>query len=251
MLSQSAGGNTFEELRHGLYLNVDKTSIANQFQHHSELLKSGAGSANLSFVNQIYVQQGHEINKSFRDVAVQKFRSGVESVNFAKNVETTGIINHFVEEKTNGRIKNLFTPEALSTDSRVVLVNAVWFKGEWETKFYETETQKSDFYTSATEKVSVDFMNIDTYFNYADLPDLDATALQLKYNNSDYSMVIVLPNSVIGLSALETKLNNNVFESITHKLQGRKVDVAIPKFTVEFEIKLNDALKNVCIMFIV
>ncbi|XP_055310176.1 antichymotrypsin-2-like [Sitodiplosis mosellana] len=244
LLSQATDGNTLQEIKRGLHFNGDKSAIASEFQAHYGLLKTGAGKANLSIVNQIYVQQGHEINKNFGQVAVEKFRSGVESVNFAKNVETAAIINHFVEEKTNGRIKKLFTPEALSADSRVVLVNAVHFKGDWETKFYESETYKGKFYTSQTDSVDVDFMNIDTYFKYASLPDLDATALQMKYADSELSMIFILPNSRTGLSALEDKLKNYDLGSVTDKMQERKVEVSIPKFTVEFETNLNDALKN-------
>lgn len=246
LLSQGANGNTFDELNKGLHLTGDKVSTANQFHEYYGLLKKAVGQSTLSIANQIYVQNGYKINANFKDTAVQKFMSGIESLNFAEKDQSAKTINHFVEEKTKEKIKDLIKPDMLSSDTRMVLVNAIYFKGDWEYKFDKERTYQGDFYTSETDTVQVDYMTIKKKFNYGMLEDLDATALEMKYANSNFSFVIVLPNSRTGLSALESKLLNYDLAKINEQMFKQEVDVTIPKFKVEFEINLNDVLKKVC-----
>lgn len=246
LLSQGAEGNTLEQIRSELQLNVDKSAAGRQFHEYYGLLEKGAGNTTFSIANQVYVQQGNALNQHFKEVATRDFRSGIESINFAQSNEAAQTINQFVELKTKEKIKNLIKPTTLSADSVVVLINAIYFKGDWKYKFNKENTIKSDFFTSETESISTDFMHIEGTFNYGELPDLDASALELKYANSNFSMVFVLPNSHAGLSTLETRLKGHDFTKIATAMRSQKVKVDIPKFKVEYEIKLNDVLKNVC-----
>lgn len=247
LLSQGANGNTFAELNRGLHLDGNKIASANQFQEYYGLLDKSIGGSNLSIASKIYVQNGHSVKKEFRDVAVEKFSAGVESLDFAKSVESAQAINQFVEEKTNNHIKDLIQPDMISSDTRMVLANAIYFKGNWKYQFDRRRTAKGDFYTSETEKVPVDMMRIKKRFNYAVLDDLDATALEMEYAKSNFTFVIVLPNSRTGLTDLETQLKNYDLSQITDQMRSQEVDVTIPKFKVEFKINLNDVLKKACI----
>ena len=219
--------------------------MANQFLEHRETLEKSAGESKLSIANGIYVQQGYQLSKIFQEVAISKFKSSVEALNFAESEKSAATINHFVEEKTNGKIKELFKPDQFDFDTRLVLVNAIYFKGAWEKPFNKDYTSKADFYNSESEKVQVDFMYKDSRFNSAYLEDLDATALELKYNNSNMAFVIVLPESRTGLAALETKLKDYDLAKITENLLSRRHEIYIPKFKIEYAIELNEVLKNV------
>lgn len=246
LLSHGAKGDTYEQIRNGLYLELGRKKTANQFRRRTRLLRRGARKTNFFVANRIYIQQGYIINDNFQDVAVEKFASGIEAVNFANKLDASGKINSFVEDKTKGKITNLIKPSMLNSDTRVVLVNAIYFKGDWEHKFEQKRTRKSNFQINGIESVSVDFMSIHREFNYGYLDDLEAETLEMKYANSNFSMVFVLPNSVTGLPAVETKLKSYEFKTIVEKMEPENIDVSIPKFKVEFDIKLNDALKNVC-----
>lgn len=249
LLSQAANGHTLNELKHGLHLGADKKTVANQFLEQYGLLERGVGGACLFMANQIYVEKGNNINKHLQDVAVHQFHSGIESVDFSQRDATAKAINHFVEKKTQGKIKDLIKPSLLTPDARLVLVNAVYFKGEWEHKFNEKFITKQNFHNSETETVEVDFMHIEDDFNFAYLDDLDASALEMKYAKSNFSFVVVLPNSRTGIVALESKLKHYGLLSIIEKMNKEEVEVDIPKFKVESEIKLNDVLKNVRIIY--
>lgn len=245
MLSQAACGSTFDELKNGLHLNGNQTSIANQFPEYYNLLKNGAGNATFSIVNQVYVQQGYTINKKFQEVAVQQFASNIEPIDFEKRNEAAETINHLIQEKTNNKIKNLIKPDTLTDDTRVVLVSAIYFKGEWEQQFNEQLTKKENFYISETETVQVDFMYMSSRFNYVCLEHLDACALEMKYANSSFSFVAVKPNNRTGLRALETKWNTYNLTTIIKQMANEEIDVWIPKFKVETELNLNDVLQSV------
>lgn len=89
-------------------------------------------------------------------------------------------------------------------------------------------------------------MNQTNSFMYAFLEDLQAKALLLEYNNAAYNFIVVLPNERTGLSALESNLRNYDFKRIISKMDGKLVNVTIPKFEIEFELKLVDVLQKVC-----
>lgn len=245
LLSQATGGNSFEQIKNVLNLNYEKAEIADQFFNFYNALVESAGNATFTVANEVFVQEGSKLNANFQDVATQKLFSGVESVDFLKSVEATATINQFVEKKTNDKIKNLFTPDVLD-GANAVLVNAIYLKAYWQHLFKPYDTYKQNFFLSDNDDfVSVDFMHATTSFNYVDLPDLDATVLELKYYESDFAFVIVLPKSKVGLSELEVKLKDYDLSNIYSQFKEQLVKVAIPKFKVEYSIPLNDILIKV------
>lgn len=127
----------------------------------------------------------------------------------------------------------------------MVLVNAIYFKGLWANQFDPEDTFKAPFHLNDQETTQVDFMKIKEHFKYASLRDLAATAIQLPYNNSDISMLIILPNSPTGLSQLERKLTVESVGSIYERLESQEVNVEIPKFKIEFDMELNGPLTKV------
>lgn len=225
---------------------ADKTTAANQFQAYSDLVRKSAGQSTLLIVNKIYVNGGTQLNKDFRDVAIEKFSSGIESLNFTNSGESAQIVNRFVEKITNDKIKNLASPAMFGEHTLVVLVNAIYFKGDWLYKFREEDNTMEDFHLNETEDVYVEFMNIRGTFNCTVLKDLDAKALEIKYANSDLTFMIVLPNSLSGLTAVESKLRNYNMSKITGEMHPCGVDLTIPKFKIEFGIDLKEVLTNVC-----
>lgn len=165
LLSQAANGQTYTELRDGLHLiDADKTMVANQFHTFTEKLQKNFGSAKFSMANQIYVQQGHKLSKKFQEIASTKFESGVEMLNFGDAMKSAEIINGFVAEKTNGKIKDFVKSDSLSQDMMVYLVNAIYFKGMWQQPFDKKLTRQQSFHTSDNRTISTDFMVGDLFF---------------------------------------------------------------------------------------
>lgn len=249
LLSQAADGKSSEELNSKLHLTSEKSLNADLYGAYHSLLTRNAGNSTLSLANQIYLQQGYILKKQFQDVAKDQLSSGVEVVDFTKSSETAALINHFVEEKTHNKIKDLVNPESFDSDSRVVLINAIYMKGKWDRPFEAAQTRERDFYSTETDKASVKFMHKSAQFNYASLPDLDATVLEMKYLESDLAFLMILPNKKSGLSALETKLKNTNLKTISEQLNPEYVQVSMPKFKIEYKVSLKSILKKVCMIY--
>lgn len=193
--------------------------------------------------NKIYVQKKYSVKKSFNDIAVKSFASEAQNLDFSNSKQSASIINEWVEKQTNDKIKNLISSESLDSDTRMVLVNAIYFQAFWLHRFEYTYQDR--FYLNDLDSVQTDFMNIQKQFNYGILPSLDASAVELPYKDSTCSMLIILPNMRTGLSALEAKLNTINLNEIFVKLDMKTDFVMIPKFKIDFDIQLNESLKNV------
>ncbi|XP_011198766.2 serine protease inhibitor 42Dd isoform X8 [Bactrocera dorsalis] len=237
-----AVGETAAELDRGLGLpSNDVTAIADTF--HS-ILVTYKDSPILKVANKIYVMQGYSVKKEFNEIATTKFFSSADSINFADSTNAANTINKWVESKTNNLIKDLIAPDAVDSDTRVVLVNAIHFKGEWKYQFPKSATRDDDFYLNEVDSVRVPMMNLKETFGYGVISELDATVLEMPYKDSDLSMVVILPNSRTGLASLQEKLKNFNLSDITRYLMHTKVIVKMPKFKAEYDIQLNDALIN-------
>lgn len=249
LASQGAQGATFDEIKNTLHLTGDQNAIAEQFSTSNTELTKNVGKATLKVANKVYVKDGYELKPAFKEVAVKKFNSEAESVNFVNAAPTAAKINGWVEEKTNNKIKDLIKAESLDQDTRLVLVNAIYFKGNWQHQFKKTNTLKEPFYTSADKSVDVDMMHLTEHFKYGTFDDLDATALELPYNDSDISFLILLPNKRDGLKSLEAKLKTVNLADLTNNMYKSEVQVSMPRFRSEYEIELTETLKEVCTAF--
>lgn len=245
LAGQGASGNTFEQVKSVLHLTGDKDSIADNFNQSVQNLKTKKGGSTLDVANKIYVKNGFQIKSKFEEYAVKKFDSEVQSLEFTKNIESAKTINNWVEGKTNNKIINLIDAGSLNEDTRIVLVNAIYFKGKWQNEFNKNRTAIDKFYTNENKFIETEFMHAKDYFNYANIDELDATALELKYADSDISFIIILPNKRDGLNALEEKLSNYDISGIKEKMEEFEVDVTIPKFKIEYQVELVDTLKKV------
>lgn len=247
LLLQATNGSTLDELRAGMHLSDDKVTLANEFPEYLSLLHKNVGSnSTLSIANQIYIQNQYQLNGNFKMVIAQQFQSEIESVNFVDSKTSAATINRFVEEKTNGKIKKFIAPDQLDATTRAIIVNAIHFKGQWQQQFDKSKTVRGDFYTNETETMPVEFMTAKDYFNSANLIALNARAIELRYANSNYSFMIILPDNRTGLADLESKLKYVNLADVASQMSLDEFEITIPKFSIEYEIKLNDVLKNVC-----
>lgn len=243
LLQQGSSGRTFEELRNGLHLTADKETIANQFLEYYDMLRKNAGKSILTIANHVYIQSGYQMNPNF------KFISDIEFLNFANATASAATINRFVMEKTQGKIQNLVSSQSFNEDTRVILVNAIYFKGDWKFKFEKRHTKPDYFYIDESDRIRTDFMNAKNKFNYSYIAVLDVAALEMQYVDSNLSFLIVLPNKRTGLSTLEENVKNFGFNKIIDSLFLYEVIVKIPKFKIQFEINLNNVLMKVFVNF--
>lgn len=239
-----AGGETRAEMLKGLKYpsGYSDENVAKNFQAFTEAVRKTNG---LKIANKIYVQKAYTPKQKFRDIATKSFNSDAQSLDFGDNEVSAKTINDWVENATNNKIKDLISKDSLSSDTRMVLVNAIYFKGMWTYQFDPSSTYRAPFYTNDDDSVDVDFMRVKNHFKYGHVDKLDATALELPYKDSDISMMIILPNKRTGLGDVEQKLHLVDLSEISNGLRSQEVNVELPKFKIEFDIKLNEPLKKV------
>ncbi|KAK4872894.1 hypothetical protein RN001_014923 [Aquatica leii] len=229
-----ARGKTGAEMSKALHLPDDVNKIERIFKTLTPKLKSDEGYT-LNSANRMYLQMDYEIRKDFINIAQNSFLADVENVDFNKKDETAGAINQWVSDQTHGKIKNLIDPNMFTTDSRIVLVNALYFKSTWKTKFNEQDTKTKPFYLNNNNHVDVDMMEVTNYFRYFNNEELKAKFLEMPYLGDQYSMVFVLPHDKEGLAILENKLEDVINETRGYEV---KVHVQVPKFKTEFKVEL-------------
>jgi serpin B len=170
------------------------------------------------------------------------YGAGFNRVDFKGSPESVRqTINQWVAEKTEDKIKDLIPPRAISPATRLVLTNAIYFKGDWETKFDKAQTQDEDFHLSAAQNVKAPLMHISGKFGYFKGDTFQA--LDIPYKSGDLSMVVLLPNDVAGLPALEQSMTAaNVNQWLSQVHPARKVVLTLPKFKMTNQFELSKAL---------
>ncbi|XP_030387491.1 serine protease inhibitor 42Dd-like [Scaptodrosophila lebanonensis] len=241
-----AAGTTAEELRNGLRLGAgNKIEIAKDFGDFWKKVISCSGKGTeLKLLNRLYMHSNLKWKADFNEIAVEYFHSTADSLKFEDSLEATQQINAWVERETNNRIKQLLQPDAVDASTSAIIINVLYFKGKWKIPFMPESTLRDDFYVDNAKHIEVDMMYQDDKFLYADLPELNAKALKLPYEESDLFMHILLPNTICGLPSLESNLMKLNLQEIDKQMSLEHVEVAMPKFTIEYDIDLRDPLRS-------
>lgn len=209
-----------------------------------KLLTGRNDKTELAVANALWVDAGMPLRKPFVDgVLSADPEASFENVDFRNDFEAgRAKINDWTESNTAGRIKDLLAPGTLDALTRLVLTNAVYFKGDWAEKFDANRTRDADFTLADGKKIKTPLMTGTVAAGYADLDSY--LILDLPYAGEKLSLLVILPDEADGLPALEQKLNLDWLAKGVASLRRRAVQVALPKFKMETEYALNDALSE-------
>lgn len=151
-------------------------------------------------------------------------------------------INRWVESRTEDRIKDLIRPGHLTDATRLVLTNAIYFKGKWKNEFDPKNTEDAAFFVSASKSIQVPTMHQEEVFGYAETKSLQV--LEMPYRGSELSMLMLLPTRIEGLKPLERSLTVETLQNWRSHLQQKKVRVFLPKFRTTFQAELKATLQS-------
>ncbi|XP_067005467.2 serpin B6 isoform X2 [Anabrus simplex] len=244
LLSMGAEGTTLSEMAQVLNLPEDKDVIASGFQSLMQtILKAGEENVTLDIANRIYIDSTFVISEGYKRIAEGPFLSDIISTDFTNNPDESRIsINQWVEEKTNDRIKDLLSSDAIRSDTRTVLVNAIYFKGNWTKKFNSKNTRSQKFYKSCNEVLTVEMMQTTDSYMMAEFADFQA--IQMDYQGNELHMLILLPRDCDDGSKLENLAQSVNLTNIYDSMRSTKVEVYIPKFRIEQTIEMTDDLEE-------
>jgi serpin B len=197
--------------------------------------KGGKDAYKLRVANALWGQQ------AFVRLVEAEYGGRIRNVDFVGATEKARrTINTWVEEQTNGKIKDLISEGAVGLMTRLVLTNAIYFKGNWASQFKEDRTQDAPFTLLDAGTVQVPMMNQKAKFGYAQIDELQV--LQLPYVGDELSMVILLPKAADGISQLEQGLTAENLAKWLDDLREREVFVSIPKFKMTSKFSLQTLL---------
>jgi serpin B len=249
MLYLGAKDKTANELREVLGYNFQHLSNENINEQFATVLRQiqdfDSNKYELDVANKLVVQQNFDILQTFKDDLNKYYETTIETADFSHNsVAATDSINQWVKKQTHDKIEKLLS-EPLSPSTRLVLLNAIYFKGIWQTKFFKNQTEEQVFFNSGITEFKTQMMKRSGQFNYTEIPELESKLLELPYSGEDVSLYIVLPNERQGLKKLKTNLNDfAVIEKSITQLREVEVHVTIPKFKVEASYSLRDKLSE-------
>lgn len=151
-------------------------------------------------------------------------------------------INGWVEQQTQNMIRELLKPGILDPQSRLVLVNAIYFRSLWATPFFANQTKEAPFHAAAGESVNVPMMHLTSHFQYYEGDGVQV--LELPYQGNLLSMVVILPQTVDGMAEVEKALTAPRMEEWLAKFKDYEVIVTLPKFTATCEFQLGAELRE-------
>ncbi len=242
MTFHGANNNTKDEMSLVLGFPVD-AEFAHNFHSLGEKFKllNNTGAIELSVANALWAQQDYKFLDSYLDITKKYYNSAVYSCDFkSAPAKETKRINEWVEQQTKEKIKKLIPDGALTELTRLVLTNAVYFKGTWKSKFKKSNTSDDSFFIAEKNAVQLPMMNLTAKFGYYENNEMQL--LELPYKGDEVSMIILLPKDQSTLSSLEQSLTNKSLIKLFSAIQNKKVEVTIPKFTNEKQIMLKDTL---------
>jgi serpin B len=242
MAYAGARGQTETQMATTLHFNLPQESLHAAFNSESLQLDSrGQGASGkdgkgfrLNVANSIWGQSGYPFVDSFLDCLAVNYGAGLNTVDFANNPETCRLtINSWVEEKTEGRIKDLLQPGSVDAQTRMVLVNAVYFNAAWLKQFKTGATSLGAFNLLSGSSKQVNMMHQTDSFNYFDADGY--TAIELSYDGNQLSMVMVVPDQG-QFSTVEASLAADVLDTIVAGLQSQQVELSMPRWRFTTDI---------------
>jgi len=201
------------------------------------------GNYQLWVANALWGQQGYGFLKEFLALMENNYGGQFFEVDFAGATEATRQkINAWIEKKTNNKIKDMIQKGVLNSMTRLVLTNAIYFKGNWASQFNKALTKDAPFTLLNGEKLDVPMMHQKAKFGYMQTDEIQV--LELPYVDDELSMIILLPKQVEGLGGLEETLNNENLSQWLSKIRKREVSVYVPRFEMTSQFSLASVLES-------
>jgi serpin B len=245
-----ARGDTAAQMADTLHYLLSQSALHPAFNNLGiELAKRGEGAKGkddkgfrLNIVNAIWGQKDYQFLSSYLDLLAENYGAGLRVLDFIKDPsKSREVINQWVSDQTEGRIKDLLPEGSINPLTRLVLTNAIYFNAAWQSQFRKEMTANGAFHLITGSDVTVPMMKQSQTFGYTQSGDI--IAVELPYDGNELSMV-VLTNGSGSFNDFQDKLNYTIVKAVLDSLKKTRVDLTMPKFGIESEFGLKDTLKK-------
>lgn len=245
MVYAGAGGATKRQMEQILHLGLSGEHLHEAYRQAHQGLLSEDKKQGYEFISAsaLWIMKGLSVRREYAKCVKTDYKAQVVEADFTRNPESARrSINAWVEKQSRGKFKDLIGEGVLTSQTRLVLTNAIYFHGLWTSQFTKENTRSATFTLLRNEKITVPMMQQTAAFNY--LESGDFKALELPYKGSALSLVIFLPTRYDGLEKLEESLTAENVDKWLNQMTKKEIYVELPKFKMRSKKDLSKALKS-------
>ena len=243
MTNIGAAASTREKINDVFHFPANEAFYSGYQTLNEEILIKEVKNTKINLANSIWVQANYTLTDDFLKQLKHLFNTGIHQADFMHNTEKArSDINNWVSEKTFEKIPELIPQGSLNQLSRLVLVNALYFKSVWQQQFEEAATKKRPFYRSKNNQLNVDFMSQN--LNTKVFVNKEIIALELPYENEKYTFQVIMPRNGKKEKKFRRKFNEDYVNAIEKKMKEEQIHLFLPKFTLRKNYSLQNELSK-------
>lgn len=238
-----ARGETAAEMKKALAQSVPDDRLEAAYDALRARLRAGSREVELAIANRLWGAKGYGFSAKFLDRVTRIHRGGLVPLDFRTAPEPArDEINGWIKKQTRGMIPELVPRSAIDPLTRLVLTNAIYFKGAWADEFSPERTRPAPFTRLGGETRDVPMMRRRDRYRYARIEELRAATLELPYRGEGLAMLLVLPDAADGLPALEAALTPEHLAQAARAASRREVELGLPRFSLTSDLSLREPL---------
>ncbi|KAE8610357.1 hypothetical protein XENTR_v10012095 [Xenopus tropicalis] len=250
MAKLGACNNTLKELMEVFYFDTISERASDQIHYffaklNCRLFRKANKSSELVSVNRLFGEKSLTFNETYQDISELVYGAKLLPLNFKEKPELSReIINNWVSDKTEKRITDVIPVGVITPDTVLVLINAIYFKGLWKSKFNSENTKMEQFYPDESNHCLAATMYQEGIFRYSSFKDDGVQVLELPYKGDDITMVLVLPSPETPLMKVEQNLTLEKLGNWLQKSRELQLSVYLPRFRVEDSFSVKEKLQQ-------
>jgi len=239
MTYEGAKGTTADEMRSVFHFSNDSDKLRTGYADIFSSINDPDKPYILSTANSLWAQKDYPFTSGYFDTVSKYYGGTVSNLDFKADTENSRkTINSWVSNKTYDRINDIIPSGFLSPDTRLVLVNAIYFKANWSVQFDNYSTYDQNFTLEDGSKVTSKMMHDTEHYNYFENNELKM--IELPYQGNDVSMFVLLPKGDMG--ALENRLTSDNLALWQKQTNNERVSLSLPKFKFGSKYFMTDDL---------
>jgi serpin B len=199
----------------------------------------------IEIANSLFADDSFPVAEDYQELLRNFYLTKVRTVDFAESQESVDTINSWVKNKTHNLIEDLLSSSSVDENTKMVLLNAIYFKANWLVPFDPLDTTKAQFHKSVNDSVETDFMTIDTELDIGFMDKSNkVSVVAMPYEDDNYQMLLLIPEQDDDIKELEEKIFDADLKNLSEKLINVRTLLTLPKFKVGYETSLKTAFKK-------
>lgn len=247
MTYAGANGNTAKEMENTLHIQHDNNNVHQILQKIINTIQGSTDQYGYTFraANRLFFSNNYNLLSEFLQLTKAYYNAEPQGLDYNNATQAAETINTWVENQTANKIKDLIPASGINPLTKLILINALYFKGNWKDKFNKERTRQTDFKVDNKTKIPVQMMSISKKFYYMADRSIGFQMVELPYSYDNLCMYIILPKNVDGINSLSKQINSENLRQWMDKMSNRvEINLSLPRFKITFDTTLSSTLKS-------